>query len=121
MVWEDVLKAAFGGVARMLTGKNFPQNVRALRLVCEEVLRGVIQDVNSYEELLTVLENKGAESRTSKLWLHCLFKPVLIMMLFVRAEKGSRMGFAFVCRLLNDALLLWLQDTLIMQGTVCIT
>ena len=23
---EEVLKAAFGGVTRMLTGKNFPQN-----------------------------------------------------------------------------------------------
>ncbi|KAH3779134.1 hypothetical protein DPMN_180613 [Dreissena polymorpha] len=36
---EDILKASFGGVNRMLTGKNFPQNVRALRMVAEEVLR----------------------------------------------------------------------------------
>ena len=32
---EEVLKAAFGGAACMLTGKNFPQNVRALRMLCE--------------------------------------------------------------------------------------
>jgi hypothetical protein len=28
-----VLSAVFGGVAKMLTGKKFPQNVRAMRLV----------------------------------------------------------------------------------------
>jgi hypothetical protein len=33
----DVLSAVFGGVAKMLTGKKFPQNVRAMRLVAEAV------------------------------------------------------------------------------------
>ena len=35
---EDVMKAAFGGVAKMLSGKNFPQNFRALCMVVEETL-----------------------------------------------------------------------------------
>ena len=30
---EDILTAAFGGVVKMLTGKKFPQNFRALRMV----------------------------------------------------------------------------------------
>ena len=34
---DEVLKAAFGGVTRMLTGKNFPQNTETLRMVAEEL------------------------------------------------------------------------------------
>ena len=30
---EELMKAAFGGVMKMLTGKNFPQNTRALRSI----------------------------------------------------------------------------------------
>ena len=39
---EIILQAAFGGVAKMLSGKNFPQNMRELHLVTEELLRGII-------------------------------------------------------------------------------
>ena len=35
---EEILRASFGGVLRMLSGKKFPQNVRALRLLVEELL-----------------------------------------------------------------------------------
>ena len=35
---EKLIKAVFGGVTKMLTGKNFPQNTRALRIVVEQVL-----------------------------------------------------------------------------------
>ena len=38
----DIMECAFGGVAHMLTGKKFPQNYRALRLVTEELLRQVL-------------------------------------------------------------------------------
>ena len=33
---EQVMKAAFGGVMKMLTGKNFTQNNRAIRIVDSE-------------------------------------------------------------------------------------
>jgi len=33
------MRSSFGGVAQMLSGKKFPQNYRALRLVTEELLR----------------------------------------------------------------------------------
>ena len=39
---EEVLKAAFGGVTRMLTGKNFLQNTSALRMVAEELFQPII-------------------------------------------------------------------------------
>ena len=35
---EPIISVAFGGVSKMLTGKKFPQNIRALRMV---VLRTV--------------------------------------------------------------------------------
>ena len=35
---EDVLSAAFGGVKKMLSAKNFPQNFHALRMVVEILL-----------------------------------------------------------------------------------
>ena len=35
---ETILQAAFGGVSIMLFGKKFPQNIRALRLLTEELL-----------------------------------------------------------------------------------
>ena len=36
---SDILSEVFGGVPKMLSGKKFPQNVRALRMLAEEVLR----------------------------------------------------------------------------------
>ena len=82
----EVLKAAFGRVARMLTGKNFPQNVRALRMLCEELLRDILQDADTFDDLLQLLERRAVQSRTTKLWLDRLINPVLIM-LFVCAER----------------------------------
>ena len=40
----EVMNAGFAGVANMLNGKKFPQNVRALRIIGEELLRKIIQD-----------------------------------------------------------------------------
>ena len=75
----------------MLSGKKFPQNICMLRMVAEELVRKVLIENNSpirtMSELLSVLEEKATHSRTSKLWLDNLIKPVLIMMLFVRAER----------------------------------
>ena len=34
----DVMNAGFSGVGKMLNGKKFPQNVRALRIIVEELL-----------------------------------------------------------------------------------
>ena len=44
--WEKVgwLNAGFSAVAKMLNGKKFPQNVRALRIIIGELLENIIQD-----------------------------------------------------------------------------
>ena len=39
---EPIMSVAFGGVSKMLTGKKIPQNIRALRIVVQELLRGLI-------------------------------------------------------------------------------
>ena len=103
---ETILQVAFGGVASMLSGKKYPQNIRALRLLTEELLRGTIVHMDSHDSLMKVLDNKSQESRTTKLWVENLIKPVMLMMMFVRAERESRLATPPVPCEGDDALLL---------------
>ena len=44
---KEILAKAFGGLPKMLSGKKYPQNLRALRMVIkeiEEVLRPMLKD-----------------------------------------------------------------------------
>ena len=87
---EEILKSTFAGVPKLLSGKKFPQNVRALRIVTEELLRPLLdyhQELHSTKELTEYLALESQKSNTTKLWVDCLIKPVLIMMKFVRAER----------------------------------
>lgn len=86
---EEIMENVFGGVKKMLSGKKFPQNVRALRLVVEELLRSVFESVTikNYDHLISILDTLSLKSKTSKLWVDCLIKPVLLMMMYVRAER----------------------------------
>ena len=84
---EEVMNSAFAGVPKMLSGNKFPQNMRPLRLVTEVLLRDIIPDTESHAHLTSVLDELSTESRTAKLWVENLIKPVFIMMLFVRAER----------------------------------
>ena len=79
----------FGGVEKMLTGKKFPMNMRAMRMVAEELLRDVVgkSQLKGYHDFMNVLENLGSKSRTAKMWVDVFIKPVLIMMVYVRAER----------------------------------
>ena len=84
---SEIMQTAFGGVPKMLTGKKFPQNMKALRMVVEELLSSIIVTSEDYEQLMSILNNKANKSRTAKLWTDSLIKPVLLMMIFVRAER----------------------------------
>lgn len=88
---EAIMNVTFGGVAKMLIGKKYPQNVRALRMVVEELLRGVLgsEQPQTHEQLMQVLEDRSEQSRTTRLWVDNLIKPVMIMMLFIRAEREA--------------------------------
>ena len=45
---EEVMNSTFAGVPNMLSEKKFPQNVRALRLVTEELLICIIAVLVGY-------------------------------------------------------------------------
>lgn len=101
---SDILGVAFGSVEAMLSGKRFPQNVRALRMVVEELLRPIvsghsIQDANDLMEILNGLCKK---SRTCKLWVTCLIIPVFHMNKYILAERDSDWPLHLLC--LNDML-----------------
>ena len=74
----------------MLAGKQVPQNFRTLRIVVEELLRGILQETDYPDDLMVMLQNRSDESKTTKLWVDNLLKPVLLMMLFCRAEKLAK-------------------------------
>ena len=65
----------------MLSGKKFPQNVRALRIMADEVVRGLFMDhhFENTEDPMKALDQIASQSRTVKLWVEILVKPVLVM------------------------------------------
>lgn len=85
----EILESVFGGVSKMLIGKKFPTNIRAMRMLTEELLRDVVQQsqLTCHDDLLTALEDLATVSRTAKMWVDVFIKPVLITMLYVRAER----------------------------------
>ena len=86
---EEIMKSAFGRVAKMLTGKKFPQNCRALRMITEELLRDMLEHIDCHTDLMALLEERASRSRTVKLWLDNLVIPTFIIMLFIRAEREA--------------------------------
>ena len=71
---EEVMKAAFGGAMKMLTGKNFPQNTRALRIVVDQVLHEILCEVNTVDELMQELNARASRSKTVKHWVENLIQ-----------------------------------------------
>ena len=64
------MQAAFGGNEKMLSGKNFPQNMRAFRLVVEELLRDIIPTMEpsqGYDDLMLVLDSRSEQCITSRM------------------------------------------------------
>ena len=88
---EELMKAAYGGVMKMLTGKNFPpKNTRALRIVVKQVLHQILCEVNTVDELMQKLKASASKRRTAKHWVENLVLPVLLMLIFIRAERDGK-------------------------------
>ena len=87
---SDILSEVFGGVPKMLSGKKFPQNVRDIRMMAEEVVCGLFMDhhFENTEDLMKALDQIASESRTVKLWVEILVKPVLLMMTCYGGTRG---------------------------------
>ena len=87
----ELLDSTFVDVQKMMTGKKFLQNMRALRIVVEELLRliltgGTVNDMHGFESILSDISNR---SKTSHLWIDCVIKAVFIMMMYIRAERAA--------------------------------
>ena len=74
----EVLSEAFGGALKMLTGKKYPDNVRALRMLVEKLIMPFFQTQNMLcmDDLQHALNDTASHSRIAKLWVNCGIKPV---------------------------------------------
>ena len=85
----------------MLIDKKFPMNVRALRLTGLEILRGFIDQAESYKNMISILNALGEKSRLAEHWVQNLIKSVLIMMMYVRAEREGEFALhLYACKLM---------------------
>ena len=87
----ELLNASFGGVLKMLSGKKFPENVRALRILTEEVLRPILDKhtIGTMNDFQQLLDELSMGSQTAQLWINCLIKPVFTLMKYIRAEREA--------------------------------
>ena len=85
---EEIMKVAFGGVLQMLSGKKSPQNVRTLRNVTEEILKPSLNQADEKLDLYiwNYWRKKLLKARP---WVDCLIKPILLIMLYVQAEREA--------------------------------
>ena len=56
-------------------------------MIVEAILEDPLEDMTCNADLIEYLTEAAKNSRTSKLWVENLIKPVQLMMLFVRAER----------------------------------
>ena len=64
---KEIMESAFAGFEKMLMGKKYPSNDRALRMVLIELLRNALPAIQSYSELTNWL---NLISEQSPLALH---------------------------------------------------
>ena len=84
---DELMNSAFEVSPKCYPERIFPMNVRRLRVVVEERLRHRIHTFTSYDEMMIKLEEISNESRTAKYWVLNFIKPVLLMMMYIRAER----------------------------------
>ena len=94
----QLMMSSFAGVEKMLTGKKFPMNIRALRFVVVELLRGHTEGMLKYHEVSKFLD-VSAKRNLVKHWIRNLIKPVLLIMLYVREEREGEFALHLdVCK-----------------------
>ena len=82
---DMLMKTAFAGIEKMLIGKKFPMNIRALQVVATELLRTLINE-DTTQNMATILQDISNKSRLAEHWIRKLIRPVLLLMMYVRAE-----------------------------------
>ena len=86
-----MLTTIFGCIEKVVNGKNFPRNFCDLRMAIEDLLRPSLKAIDKSMNRMTFLIKKDQKSekieksKTSKMWVDCLVRPVLPMMICVHA------------------------------------
>ena len=104
----DIKSSAFTGVHKMLVRQEISNVHEGPRMVVEVILEPVLKEleVGCCDTFMGNLEEKAQKSRTCRLWLDSLIKPVLLMMSYVRAEReGDWLLHVQLCES-HDAILL---------------
>ena len=112
---EEIMAQVFGGVKTILYSKKYPDNFHVLRFVAEELLRDVVNpgEFETTDKLVNNLQEVLSESRTSKVWIKNVIKPMFIAMRYARAERECEFHLPQ-----KKCHILLRQDTTIMQDGV---
>ena len=94
---DMLMKTAFAGVEKMLIGKKFPMNIRALRIVVVELLRTLIDKDATREDMISTFQTLTDTSQLAKHWIKNLIYPVFLMMMYIRAEREGEFGLHLYC------------------------
>ena len=66
---DMLMKTAFAGVEKMLIGKKFPMNIRALRIVVVELLRTLTDTDAIREDIISTFQALSDTSQLAKHWI----------------------------------------------------
>ena len=80
------LKSALGGEEKMLTGKKFSMNFRALCFAMLELFRDYVGEMKAFQDLANFLDACSLENMLSKNRVDILIWPVILIMMYVCAE-----------------------------------
>ena len=84
-----LLTAAFEGLAGIITGKSWPNALRAYRLITTALLEDFVQSgAKTYQELSEYLE-AVRDKPVGRLWVDCLIKPTLLALQLLRAHRDG--------------------------------
>lgn len=90
--FQKLMKFAFAGTEKMLTGKKCPMNKRFLRFFIVEFLRGFVDDTVFPQHLDQLFKEMASKSVLPEHWAKNLIKLVFLMMLYIRTEGHGKFG-----------------------------
>ena len=84
---EKVMMSTLAGIDIMLLGKKFPKKIWALRFAVVELLLDHVCSMNKSNVLGKFLDDISSKSCLAKHWVRNLIKPMLLMVVYVRAKR----------------------------------
>ena len=96
---DKLMKPSFAGVEKMLVGKKFPMNIRALRIAAIELLRMFINEDTTYDDLTKIIRSLSEKSSLAEHWIKNLIYPAFLMLMYVRTEREGEFGLhLYTCK-----------------------